>query len=197
MKKYIQVNSGGEIVTVLNSVGQVTPDFIEVDSSLSDVALLENYYFKYSLKYRGSKPGDFYNWNNVDELWVVDLIAMMSTKSADIELSCASAIVSGFVSYALGAPYHYPSKTTDQQNLAASVLASYDPENPANWLTPFWCADVLNQWAYRPHTGAQIREVGRDAKSAVIGFQFHNEQLQAQIRAATTPEEIEAITWSN
>lgn len=151
------------------------------------------------IQVRAPRPSDNHAWLMVDETyqWVPVLTKLQAAKSADILMECQKAIVSGFESNALGAAYHYPSKVLDQQNLAASVLASYDPENPSGWLTPFWCADEAGEWEFRPHTAAQIRQVGRDAKSAVLGFQFHNEQLQAQILAANTQEAVEAITWSN
>lgn len=151
------------------------------------------------IRIREPRPSDNHAWLQVGATfqWVPVLTKLQAAKAADILLECQKAIVNGFKSNALGAAYHYPSKVLDQQNLAASVLASYDPENSSNWLTPFWCADEAGEWEFRPHTAAQIRQVGRDAKSAVLGFQFHNEQLQAQIAAATTHEEIEAIVWSN
>lgn len=123
------------------------------------------------------------------------LLELQLKKSAEIDNACRLKIVSGFKSSALGGEYFYPSKVIDQQNLAASVLASYDPTNSNDWLTPFWCADIDGNWDFRPHTASQIREVGRDAKSAILGYQFHNEQLQTQIKAASTKEQLDAITW--
>lgn len=123
------------------------------------------------------------------------LVTGKQLKAYEINQKCRSSIVSGFVSSALEAPFNYPSKITDQQNLAASVLASYDPENTSTWTTPFWCSDDSGHWEFRPHTAAQIREVGRDAKSAILALQFKNEQLQAEIQAASTVEVLEAIAW--
>ena len=47
---------------------------------------------------------------------------LIANKVAALTQSCAQTIVGGFQSSALGKPYNYPSKPTDQQNLSGSVL---------------------------------------------------------------------------
>jgi hypothetical protein len=59
---------------------------------------------------------------------------------ATISAACAAAILAGFSSSALGAPYTYPAKTTDQMNLASSVLdALLATQDAVPWaaLTPY------------------------------------------------------------
>lgn len=122
----------------------------------------------------------------------------IADQKAALNTSCVSQIVSGFTSVALGATHTYPSKATDQQNLAASVLASVMPAISADWTTPFWCEDAAGVWAFRAHTAAQIQQVGLDGKSAVIAAQAKLGTLLAQLEAlpaTATPADVEAIKW--
>lgn len=110
--------------------------------------------------------------------------------------ACAAAIVDGFISDALGLPHGYPCKLTDQANLQASVsmareVADTDPE----WRAPFWCQDITGNWDYRLHTAEQIRKVGMDGYMATLGKLQRKGQLEAQIMAAQTPEEVKAVVW--
>ncbi|MDW3683961.1 hypothetical protein RA280_19865 [Cupriavidus sp. CV2] len=115
---------------------------------------------------------------------------------AGIDASCAAAIVAGFASSALGAAHTYPSKMTDQQNLSASVLASIMPGLPADWKTPFWCADASGAWSYVDHTAAQIQQVGQDGKAAVLACLQKKAQFAAQVEAATTVAAVQAVVWA-
>ena len=115
---------------------------------------------------------------------------------AELEAGCAATILEGFVSSALGAAYSYPSKASDQSNLQASVLASLFPGLAEAWTTPFWCQDAAGNWAYRPHTAAQIQRVGIDGKDAINACIAHKIQLEQQLAKAETLAEVEAITWT-
>jgi hypothetical protein len=133
------------------------------------------------------------------QTWVqtpVPLAQAQALQANIVDSACANAIVSGFTSSALGSAYTYPSKTTDQQNLAASVLASILPGVTADWTTPFWCANSSGVWAWVTHTAAQIQQVGTDSKTAILNYQSQNAQLQAQIAAATTIDAVLAIVWT-
>jgi hypothetical protein len=66
------------------------------------------------------------------------------------------------------------------------------------WTTPFWCADLSQNppaWAFRDHTLQQIWRVGSDAKNSVLTDMGTNTFLAAQVEAATTLQEVEAIQW--
>lgn len=195
---FIFNDNGDVICSGVSTQPNLVDDAIEVSKEMYEAPDKTVYYKDaVEIRMRDPRPSDSHTWvvtNNVGA-WAVDLSLCKRDKSRSILQACQLAIVSGFVSYALGKPYHYPSKVTDQQNLAASVLASYDPDNEPDWTTPFWCSDAAGEWAFRPHTAAQIRKVGRDAKTAIIAYQFKNEGLQADISAATTVEEIAAILW--
>ena len=125
---------------------------------------------------------------------------VVASKLAALDIGCKAAIYAGFSSSALGAKYIYPAKDTDQSNLQASVLASMYSNLPTDWTTPFWCADESGAWAMRPHTAAQIQQVGIDGKSAIIGAIQRKAELQAalmavDLQAPDAAEQLEAITW--
>lgn len=122
-----------------------------------------------------------------------------AAKIAELSAECATRITAGFESSALGAAHHYPANNTDQRNLASSVLASLIPDLPVGWTTPFWCADAAGDWAMRPHTAAQIQQVGQDGKAAILALMTKNEALAQQVNAvtddATGNVTVEQITW--
>lgn len=123
------------------------------------------------------------------------LASAQAAQSTLLSAACAAQIVAGFTSPALDSIHTYPSKATDQANLSASVLASLMPNLPANWTTPFWCADSTGAWSYQAHTVAQIQQAGLDGKAAILAAQVRLATLNAQIAAATTITAVEAITW--
>lgn len=196
MKYYIFSPDGIEItgsVIYVEQLNELPPNYVLDDGGFN--LDLSCYYMKDGIvKIRDAYRLGF-KWNHLSESWDIDLDYLKNSKASEILKACQQTIISGFVSWALGAPHHYPSKALDQQNLAASVLASYDPENESTWTTPFWCSDAAGDWSFVSHTASQIREVGRDAKSSILTFQFKNEQLQAEIQAASNVEALEAIAW--
>lgn len=115
---------------------------------------------------------------------------------SELEIGCGNAIAAGFSSAALGKPYSYPAKLTDQSNLQASVLESLFPGLDEDWTTPFWCQDEGGTWAYRPHTAVQIQRVGSDGKAAINACIARKIQLEEQLAKAKTIAEVEAITWT-
>lgn len=120
---------------------------------------------------------------------------LKAAKVAELSAACQAQIYAGFQSSALGAVHTYPAKDRDQMNLAGSVVAALLPNLPAGWVTPFWCADAAGAWAFVPHTGAQIQQVGADGKSAVIAALTKNATLAAQVLGATAEADVLAITW--
>lgn len=121
--------------------------------------------------------------------------AAKARKAIELDAACASAILAGFTSTALGEAYHYPASYTDQMNLTASVTASLLPELADDWTTPFWCADASGVWALREHTAAQVQTVGQVGKAAIVAHQQTKQTLSATLAAATTLGEVAAIVW--
>ena len=129
-------------------------------------------------------------------------LVYLQTQQSNIILSaCDAACVGGFTSSALGIAYTYPSKQTDQANLAANVLASLMPGIPSTWTTMQMCQSSIGVWGYVAHTAAQIQQVGQDGKAAIMNNLIKNATLQAEISAVTltTPNAaatIQAVIWS-
>jgi hypothetical protein len=112
-----------------------------------------------------------------------------------ISAACTGAITGGFQSAALGQAHTYPSKPTDQSNLTGAVTASIMAASVAGWAINFWCADADGRWAFAAHTAAQIQAAYADGISALQAYQARNLELQTQIAAAESVDEVRAITW--
>lgn len=80
------------------------------------------------------------------------LAAAQSSQLAALSSACAAAIVAGFTSSALGVPYTYPSKATDQANLSASVIAALLAAGQAY---P-WTADTAFEAGHIVSAGGQL-----------------------------------------
>lgn len=143
-------------------------------------------------------PGSPFLGGSVISDSLATLDAAKARKLAALEFICREVIFRGFVSSALGQPFRYPARQQDQANLAASVLDSVVPGLPEDWTTPFWAAQG-DSWAWRLHTAAQIQQVGRDAKAAVLAAQAINEALGQQIAAIEAGDgavgAVNAINW--
>ncbi|KEC73895.1 hypothetical protein RLPCCGM1_c2014 [Rhizobium leguminosarum bv. phaseoli CCGM1] len=124
-----------------------------------------------------------------------DLVALKEAQIVLLTSACAAAIVGGYASSALGSEHQYPSKVTDQINMMGSVTDSLLPDQPADWSTPFWCADEAGAWAFRLHTAAQIQAAGVAGKAHILECQTKLGQLSAQVLAATSAEAVAAIGW--
>lgn len=120
----------------------------------------------------------------------------LQSKTAELTTACAKAITGGYASSALGSVYQYPSSLIDQQNMAASVLASTLPNLPHDWTTPFWCADSKGVWAFRDHTAAQIQQAGTDGKAWVIAQQQKLVTLLSTASGAKTAKAVQAVVWA-
>lgn len=162
-----------------------------------DEVMPETHYFSRAGEFLqfGEPPTEWHEWDWTTMAWAENFAGAQSARSSSIDAACKTAILDGFESAALGAAHHYPAKSTDQQNLASSVLASLLPGLPYGWTTPFWCVDSMGIWEMRPHTAAEIQQVGQDAKTAILAAMAKNDALQQQIAAATTIDQLEAITW--
>ena len=118
-----------------------------------------------------------------------------SAQNAILDASCAAQIVGGITSSALGSAYVYPTQTTDQNNLNANVTSSLLPNLASDWVTSQICQDSAGNWAYVNHTASQIQQVGSDVKSAILNMLIKKTQLQAQVNAAATENQVKLITW--
>src|SRR5262249_21296433 len=106
-------------------------------------------------------------------------------KAAALRAACQQEIHGGYSSSAFGAPFTYPASEIDQRNMIAAVTASLLPGLPADWTTPFWCADAEGVWVMRDHTAAQIQQAGADGRSFVVATQQKLAELLQQVSVAT------------
>lgn len=125
------------------------------------------------------------------------LAAAQTTQTDTLTQACAVACVSGFTSDALGSTYTYPSAETDQLNLQARVLSSLLNASDSSWTTTFWCTDSAGTEAYVTHTAAQIQSVGMTGETTINGYLTKKATLVAQVTAATTVADVQAITWDS
>lgn len=123
------------------------------------------------------------------------LFAAREERIRALRSDCSSAILGGYVSNALGTPHIYPTTERDQANLNASVTAAIIEGSSPDWSTPFWCADETDAWAFVPHSGPQIIQVGRDVKNHIVACQDKLAHLTSAVSAAMTPDAVAAITW--
>lgn len=114
-------------------------------------------------------------------------------KVQGIKQAVGYAIVAGITSNVLGQPYYYPTTRDDQANLNGLITESLLPGSGDYY--KFWCADNNAVWARRPHTKIQIQSVGKAVSDHVKYQQEKYVQKLADIAAATTLSELEAITW--
>lgn len=124
------------------------------------------------------------------------LAQAQAAQMAMVSAACQAAITAGIASSALGAPYAYPTKSTDQLNLTASVAASMIPGNPSNWATLLWCQSSAGTWEFTPHSAAQTQKAGQDVMAGILAMMAKNANLGAQIAAATSVPAVQAIVWS-
>lgn len=75
-------------------------------------------------------------------------------KTAEINAACATEIVGGFDSAALGSLHHYTATLEDQANLLGLIAIGLDGE--------FTCTDAAGVKARRLHTLAQLKQVLAD-----------------------------------
>lgn len=134
-----------------------------------------------------------YSWVvNADGSYTTTPLPLAVVKADRIQKlssACQAAIYAGFTSSALGEVYSYPFGDLDQTNLTGSVLLSTLPSaSAAGWTTAFLCENSIGVWAYRPHTQAQIQQVGQDAANTKLAHLVNNATKAAQINAIQASE---------
>ncbi|HKX10012.1 MAG TPA: hypothetical protein VJN67_17565 [Stellaceae bacterium] len=116
-------------------------------------------------------------------------------KAAALRAACQQEIRDGYTSAALGVCHAYPASEVDQRNMIAAVTASLLPDLPADWSTPFWCADPAGDWAMRDHTAAEIQRAAAHGRAAVVAAQTKLAALLARASTASRGD-LDGIVWS-
>lgn len=141
-----------------------------------------------------SKPGPNQTWKNGE--WVDDVCAVLASlyqeKLASIKSSCATYIQSGFTSTALGAPMLYSSALDDQINLNGLVLMGVEAD--------YACYNADGIKAFRPHTAAQLLEVGQSLVRFKQSALQHADVLTQALTKALKDQSLKsmkAIKWTS
>lgn len=114
------------------------------------------------------------------------LVQAQAVQNAVLQQGCATAIVSGFASKALGSVYQYPSTLTDQQN--QSTVANSESGGM------LWCSNGAT-WGLVTHTQAQAQEVVASFAAWLNACQQQLVTLTDQVKASATPDAVQAIVW--
>jgi hypothetical protein len=118
----------------------------------------------------------------------------------DPSWAASAVVVAGSVRLAGGVPYlcvvgGTTGETEPAWPATADALVNDGDAQWELWTTEFWCADSSGTWAWTEHTAAQIIQVGRDLKAAILALQAKNATLAAKVMACTTIAAVQAITW--
>jgi hypothetical protein len=159
------------------------------------------WYCAVSSRWVASPPSTNHEWNGNDWELNAELEASQRAReladayqvsTAAINTKCEATITGGFWSDALGERHQYSSQLDDQLNLTGVILAGLD--------SLYACRDEQGLKAFRPHTFAQLRQVGDDFTLFKLQLLQHANDLKQQLDqalAAGDLEAIERVTWEN
>ena len=116
------------------------------------------------------------------------LTEVKARKTEEINSAAEAAIISGFASNALGAAHTYQSDRDDQLNLVGMVVAGSEYY--------FKCTDANGVAGYKLHTIEQLKQVLSDGKVVKLTALQHAGVLKAEVAAAGTVEQVNAIEVS-
>lgn len=123
------------------------------------------------------------------------LAKVKTQKTQEINTACAAQIISGFTSNALGSTKHYQSEQIDQLNLVGVVAGGVDDLFKCGTEDVDFANNGIITWAYELHTIAQLTQVLNDGKAYKQTLLQKAYGLKADIEAATTADEVNAIAW--
>ena len=114
------------------------------------------------------------------------LAQAQATQNLEMASACRSAIEAGFSSSALGSANTYGCKATDQTNINLVAVGGGS----------LWCANSSNVWVFASHTVTEAQQVQKDMAAHIQAQQATYAKALADISAATTVADVEAITWA-
>lgn len=123
-----------------------------------------------------------------------------TSKLQEIDIWTATKITGGFVSSASGTAAKYDCETTDQDNIKTMYLASRSPDFAAH---PVYQGRIplrgipegQTEKVILQHTAEQMQKIIDDMALHIGTCKQICWQLQEAVKAATTKEELELITW--
>lgn len=134
------------------------------------------------------RPSAAHYWQN--GAWVVDAVHVHELKTTEINQACTAAITGGFWSPALEQPHQYASELYDQLNLTGMILRGFD--------SLYACRNEQGMKAFRPHTFAQLRQVGNDFTMFKLQLLQQANELKQRLDQALTDGDLvamESVTW--
>ncbi|MCK9818582.1 hypothetical protein M1B35_31795 [Pseudomonas sp. MAFF 302046] len=120
----------------------------------------------------------------------VSLDVLYSSKTQSINYACETEITAGFWSEALGTAHQYGSQLDDQLNLTGVILAGAD--------SLYACRDTEGVKDFRPHTAAQLRQVGDDFTLYKLQLLQKANGLKQKLDEALANADMDAlaaVTW--
>ena len=137
-------------------------------------------------------------WDTAVDRTAASLDQVKTAKIEQLNDFCNRAIASGFSSAALGVEHTYPSDQEAQNNLQIVIRRlEIGEEQAAAGLEeavltyPFQTLDA----GYLDHSLKQLKQVFSDGVDAGTKHVMHFRELKAQVEAASTAEEVDAIQW--
>lgn len=128
--------------------------------------------------------------------WIVDLEAVRARKIAELKTACEAACRAGWISSALGAPHTYDTdKDRDQVTLTALAVAALQQIMLGNieWTYDVTCTDAAGVKTMRPHTAAQLAQVGTEVQAMIKHNKERYYQLLAELEAAFQAGDAETM----
>lgn len=117
-------------------------------------------------------------------------------KIQELSDACQTAIVSGFLSSALGTPRLYDSQEVDQLNLVGATTATDKGETQAFDSIYYACRDPLTgKKSYELHSNAQLKQILRDGANIKLMFLQQFNTKRQRVYEATTLEQVSSIAW--
>ena len=116
------------------------------------------------------------------------IMALKSAKIIELKIATSTAINSGFMSSALGAPYRYDSTLPqDQINLLGAVLSGMDVN--------YTCTASSGVKSQVMHTAAQLQQVFKDGAGWIEFNKANFWSKAAAVNSATTVDEVNAVVF--
>lgn len=180
----------------ITRTGECPDDMLEAQAFLPGEASIEGYFDPKTMYWDGTamqpkpaSPGPGYDWDTTTKAWVPNLAAAKAAKWAEMKAARSAAEYGGFT---------YNNQTFDsdfqstQRILGTVTMARIAAGNGQAFQTDWTLADN----SVATLTGGQFIALGVALGQHVQAIYAQARARRAAIEAATTVEEVNAITWS-
>lgn len=139
-------------------------------------------------------PDQHWTWDGVTftpPYWGPTLLEAAAEKRMEMRILCDAEITrTSFSSAALGSVHNYDCRIVDQMNLQLRYIAASSTGNAE----PLWASDGT-RYEWKDHLASEIAEVIVDCSNHIKDNQTLLVTKLAAVDAATTLEQVNAITW--